>query len=61
MYVTVLRMEGIRRKCLVVNVADAVELPPGGCCMFDADSTYPIAPSGGCAAAGVLQMVCSVC
>ena len=37
MYVTVLGMKGIRRRCLVGNVTDAVGLLPGGCRLFDAD------------------------
>ena len=37
MYVTVLGMEGIQCRFLVVNITDAVGLPPGGCRMFDAD------------------------
>ena len=53
MYATVLRMEGIQRKGLVVNVADAVELPPGGCCMLDADCSLSLRPLP-----GVLTLVC---
>ena len=44
MYVTVLGMEGIQCRFLVVNVTDAVGLPPGGCRMFDAHCNLSLHP-----------------
>ena len=53
MYVTVLGIKGIRRRCFAVNFADAVGLPPGRCRLFDVDYTFSLIPL-----VGVLPLMC---